>query len=142
MGRRAINIIDLPNDILFRILKRLSVTNRIISRETSKIMKENVSYMKIKIDKFNIKLSQIMIPFPMMDSLRRDIQVGLIIEWQSRLSLRRYNHELDKGKYKFIKNYIYRYLGQSNSISYSSRWFYDAIIDWMILEKEGIIKLR
>jgi len=134
---------DLPDELLELIINNLSIRSRINGRLVSQTFKKNINYMKIRIYKFNIKLCNIMIPFPVMDSIKRYIQLGVLIEWQSRLSLRRYNKNYIGGKYEFIKDYLFKYLGDGNSGSnYSSIWFFEAIIDWAILEKEGIIMLK
>ena len=141
--QNKIRLDDLPYELLELINNNLSIGSKINGRLVCRAMNKNINYMKIRIHKFNIKLCNIMIPFPVMDSIKRYIQLGILIEWQSRLSLRRYNKNHIGGKYAFIKDYLFKYLGRDNrSSNYSSIWFFEAIIDWAILEKEGIIKLK
>lgn len=141
--QNVLHLDDLPDELLELINNNLSIRSKINGRLVSQVFKNTINYMKIRIHKFNIKLCNIMIPFPVMDSIKRYIQLGILIEWQSRLSLRRYNKNHIGGKYAFIKDYLFKHLGGDNiSSNYSSIWFFEAIIDWAILEKEGIIMLK
>ena len=112
MSNNKILLIDLPSDIIYKIYSKLSIITRMRGRETCKFIKDNINYMRIRIDKFSILFTKIMTPFPIFDQFYL-IQTGLLIDWYtrwvSRISIKDCYKTMGDGKYFSIKEFIYKY---------------------------------
>jgi len=140
----------LPDDVIEFIIEKLSVNEKENIREVNSQLKKFVRHMEIKIYKFNNLYGDILIPFSIFEEKTNYIQLGIIIEWQSRffcincLNNGKCNcKDINVNKYNIIRNYIrdYMYVNQKYGKS-SDRWFFESIIDWVLLEMDGIRKLR
>lgn len=136
------NLLDLSSDLINLIFKNTTISCKKSSRLVCAQINNNIDYIQLRIDIFNNIFSQILIPFPVINSFNRYIQVGLLIDWNSKVTLSSYYIHKKNNNVMFIKERTYKYLGSNNISTYACNWFYDSIIDWMILEKEGIIKLK
>ena len=54
------NIIFLPNDIIFLIIKNLSLKDKISARKTCYEIKNSIRFIDIRIEKFNFELDKIL----------------------------------------------------------------------------------
>ena len=140
----------LPDDVIEIIIRKLSMNEKDNIREVNSQLKKLVRHMEIKIDKFDNLYKNILIPFSIFNERIGYIQLGIIIEWQSRffcincLNNGKCNcKNINVNKYNIIRNYIkdYIYVNQKYGKS-SDSWFFESIVDWVLLETDGIRKLR
>lgn len=141
---------ELPDDIIKIIIKDLVLNDKENIRRVNKELKRFINVMDLRVEKFEYLYRDILIPFSIFDEKTKYIQLGLIIEWQSRFfcinclnSVECNCRRMGVNRYEIIRSYIMDYIiNKGNRGKTGHIWFLESILDWAVLETEGIRKLR
>ena len=134
-------MISLPDDILNIVCNNLSINEKSRMRVICKDFKYFIGYMDIRINKFDEKLKETFVSFTIDENIKMFVPLGVLIVWESSLCrcIHSNNTRIRKPHnitlYQ-IKDLIYKYAGQNNNINMASVWFYEAMVNWVMLEKQ------